>query len=97
VLVRAGLLLIDEASMAAAPDLPDITSEAEATGSKIILAGASGVRTRAGPGQGCLRAVSSRYSQSMTVCPVPLSWRRARSARSRSSAAVRCASLAMPR
>jgi hypothetical protein len=31
-------------------------------------------------GQGCLRPLKSRYSQSMTVLPVPWSWWRARSA-----------------
>ena len=43
-----------------------------------------------------LRAVSSRYSQSMTVEVVPRSWRRARSARAWSSAATRSGSSAMP-
>jgi hypothetical protein len=45
--------------------------------------------------QACFRAVSSRYSQSITVVSVPRSWRRARSASSWSSAAVRAGSAAM--
>ena len=48
-------------------------------------------------GQASLRAVRRRYSQSMMVEPTPRSWRRARSARSRSSAATRCGSSPMPR
>jgi hypothetical protein len=61
-------------------------------------AGATGSRPRhRSRGQARFRAVSSRYSQSMTVLPAPRSWRRASSARSRSSAATRSGSLAMPR
>src|SRR6185437_9379979 len=42
-----------------------------------------------------LRAVSSRYSQSMTVVPRPWSCRRTRSSRARSSAATRSGSPAI--
>jgi catechol 2,3-dioxygenase-like lactoylglutathione lyase family enzyme len=47
--------------------------------------------------QACLRAVSSRYSHSITVPPEPRPNRRASSASAASSAAVRCGSSAMAR
>lgn len=106
---RMACLKVDRTVSAAEPDFGVLVGIATDRGltlaprrtgrhdAQTLLAAAAGVRLHPTACHTTRRAVSSRYSQSMSVVATPRSFRRARSLRSRSSSAALSGSSARAR